>query len=46
MNEAAQVINDLVDPSVNLIFGAVIDPTAIDVRTVTKTLLLLLLNRG
>ncbi len=26
MNEAAEVIYDLVDPTANLIFGAVIDP--------------------
>lgn len=27
VNEAAEIIYDLVDPSANLIFGAVIDPT-------------------
>lgn len=26
VNEAAEVIYDLVDPSANLIFGAVVDP--------------------
>lgn len=26
VNAAAEIINDLVDPSANLIFGAVIDP--------------------
>lgn len=26
MNEAAEIIYDLVDPSANLIFGAVVDP--------------------
>ena len=27
MNQAAEIIYDLVDPSANLIFGAVVDPS-------------------
>lgn len=35
MNEAAEIIYDLVDPDANLIFGAVIDPAMQDEVSIT-----------
>jgi len=39
VNEAAEIIYDLVDPNANLIFGAVVDPAlGQEVSFTTKTL--------